>query len=947
MQIPTSTYRLQFNPAFGFKAAEAIIDYLSRLGVSHIYASPIFKPREGSAHGYDGVDPNALNRELGTPDEFNDLVGALKDRCMGWVQDIVPNHLAYDHDNALLMDVLENGPSSKFSSFFDIAWDHPDPDLNGRVLAPFLGDAPDACLKNREIRLRYDAGGFAFAYYNLTFPAAIPFYRPLLDRIAPGVKSGAGDDHPDHHRFIDILDDLESLAAGTGPATRHARVQTVKKALWALYADSKAVRSAIDDALARINGSDGHPSDLAFLGRLLDRQFFRLDHWQTACKRINYRRFFTINDLISLRQEEEAVFVHTHALIARLVDEAVVAGVRIDHVDGMADPARYLNQLRERMGDVYILVEKILDSDEPLPEDWPVQGTTGYEFTQALNGLFVLKDAEDRFTDIYTRFTGMAEGFDGIVAAGKRRILTDQMGGDLDNLVRAVEAASDRFPSPDDMTRDRFREALSELLVRFPVYRTYFTRENHGESSSPARKTDHSYFMAAAELAVLHRPGLRREIDFIRKMFLGEFAAEAPSPGAGDAALIQEAVQRFQQLTAPLMAKGFEDTALYVYNRLISLNSVGGDPSRFGIARNRFHDFIEKRAFRWPHAMNGTATHDGKRGEDIRARINVLSEIPDEWEKQLEAWHGINRDQKPELEGGGRARQAPNKNEEYLLYQTLLGAWESEDGAPSPDFLDRMKAYMVKAAREAKVNTAWLTTDESYEEALSEFVERILDPSPDNRFLESFHPFQQKIAYYGFFNTLSQTLIKIAAPGAPDFYQGTELLDLNLVDPDNRRPVDFDHRLRLLDRILAEVETAGEAPLRFISSFLETPRDGRAKLFLIARALKARNDRPTLFQNGDYLPLDVEGSLSRHIIAFARRLGGEWCMVVAPRFLTALVSETEMPLGPSVWGDTAIRLPEDRPAMWTNVLTGEEISGESRLSVGDILRHFSVGLLAG
>ena len=941
MQIPTATYRLQLTPDFGFREAGKIIPYLSRLGISHIYASPVSAARKGSLHGYDGVDPNGLNRELGAVGDFDALAAALRDHCMGWVQDIVPNHLAYDFGNRMLMDVLENGPAARYGAFFDIDWDHPDPDLRGRALAPFLGDRPDRCVENGEIRLRYDADGFALTYYDLAFPVAISLYRTLLDRFAPAVGDGLGNDHPDAHRFIDILDGLEALARETAPAARRAQVQTLKKSLRALHADNDAIRTALDDMLDRINGSDAHPSEPDFLHWLLDRQFYRLDHWRTACQRLNYRRFFTINDLISVRQEDESVFVHTHALIARLADEAVVNGVRIDHVDGMADPALYLNRLRERLGDVYILVEKILGPDEPLPEDWPVQGTTGYEFTQALNGLFIPPENEDRFTEIYTRFTGLEEGFEGIVAAGKRRILTDQMAGDLENLTRIVASAGERFPLPSEATHDRIREALEEVLARFPVYRTYI------DGQGDLRKTDRSYVTAAAELAVLHRPGLRPEIDAIRRLLLGEFPTDAPSADGADETVRLDAVRRFQQLTAPLMAKGFEDTALYVYTRLASLNSVGGDPTRFGAPRDRFHHVIGARARSWPHAMNSTSTHDGKRGEDVRARINVLSEIPDEWEKQVDAWHGINRGRKPRTGEGDDVRQVPDNNEEYLLYQTLLGAWEAEDGKPSPDFIDRMKSYAVKAAKEAKVNTAWLAPDESYEKALSEFVERILDPSPDNRFLESFHPFQRKIARYGFFNTLSQTLIKIAAPGAPDFYQGTELLDLNLVDPDNRRPVDFDHRLRLLDRILAEVETAGDAPLRSISSFLETPRDGRAKLFLIARALKARNDRPALFQDGDYLPLTVDGPRGRHIIAFARRLGGEWCLAVAPRFPTPLIRETEMPLGDAVWADTVIQLPEDRPAMWTNVLTGEEISGESRLSVGDVLRHFPVGLLAG
>jgi (1->4)-alpha-D-glucan 1-alpha-D-glucosylmutase len=940
MQIPTATYRLQLSSDFGFKAAGKIAPYLSRLGISHIYASPIFAARKGSSHGYDGVDANRLNRELGTDEDFDALSATLRDLCMGWVQDIVPNHLAYDFDNRRLMDVLENGPASRYAPFFDIDWDHPDPDLRGRVLAPFLGTPPEEAVQNGEIRFRYDADGFAFTYYDLAFPVAIPLYRELLEGMIPVVKKGLGDDHPDAHRFIDVRDGLEQLTADPGTTTRHAQVEALKKTLWGLYSGNDTIRRAVDDGVMRINGSDTHPPDPDTLHQLLSRQFYRLDHWQTACRRLNYRRFFTINDLISVCQEDESVFVHTHALIARLVDEAIVTGVRIDHVDGMADPTLYLNRLRERLGDVYLLVEKILDPDEPLPPDWPVQGTTGYEFTQALNGLFIPPENEARFSDIYTRFTGLAEGFDGIVAEGKRRILSLQMAGDLDNLVRSLKAAADPTPDLPDPAPDRLKEALAELLVRFPVYRTYIGPDG-------LRETDRSYLLSAAEQAVLHQPDLRAEIDFIRKALLGEFTPGQPAADPSAADRLRDPVRRFQQLTAPLMAKGYEDTALYVYNRLVSLNGVGGDPGRFGTPRRRFHDTIGKRALTWPHAMNSTATHDGKRGEDVRARINVLSEIPDEWEQKLAEWHGINQPRKERIGEGADAREVPDANEEYLLYQTLLGAWEAGDGVPSREFIDRMTAYAVKAAKEAKVNTSWMTPHEPYETALAAFVERILTPGDDgDGFIDRFLPFRRKIAHYGFFNSLSQTLIKIAAPGVPDFYQGTEWPDLNLVDPDNRRAVDFERRARMLDRILAETAAVSRTdPFRFLPSLLTTPQDGRAKLFLINRALKARNDRPALFQQGDYLPMTVEGPRSRHIVAFARRLGGEWALAVAPRFLTRLVAETESPLGDAVWKGTVIRLPDDRPAGWTNALTGEEISGDDALSVGDILRHFPVGLL--
>ncbi|MBW2431344.1 MAG: malto-oligosyltrehalose synthase [Deltaproteobacteria bacterium] len=930
MNIPTATYRLQFNPDFGFQNAARLISYMEDLGISHIYASPIFKARKGSPHGYDGVDPNQLDPDLGSSEEFEKLTGVLQKHGIGWLQDIVPNHMAYDYENRILRDVLENGPSSEYYHFFDITWDHPDEGMHGRLLAPFLGRRYNECLENGEIKLSYNAAGFAVIYYDLKLPLRMASYLDILGHQTERIKVRFGGEDAAFARLRDLLDNLASLSSPLDPAGHRNQVRSIKETLWDLYCSSSTIKKFVDENLRRFNGDRSGGGRYDLLDQILSRQMFRLCHWKVACEEINYRRFFDIDDLIALCQEKEAVFDHTHALLTKLVVDGIVSGLRIDHIDGLRDPTQYLRRLRHRFGDVYVVIEKILEPTERLPEFWPVQGTTGYEFSSMVNGLFIQRHNENKITEIYTCFSRQQNSFESLAVASKRKVLESQMAGELDNLAGLIKRLSARTRAGRDFTMKRLKEALAEILIRFPVYRSYIDPEI-------LRKADIRYIRSAVELSGLHRPDRRPELAFLQRLLLGEFANELAGDGSENDLLHREMTARFQQLTAPLMAKGVEDTALYAYNRLLSLNEVGDQPNRFGCRLAAFHAFIKKRAKKWPHAMSNSATHDSKRGEDVRARLNVLTEIPEEWATILKHWHGINRHKKKRPNG----REMPDTNDEYLLYQTLLGIFPLGDFETSA-LIERIRQYMIKAAREAKVHTSWLNPDEAYEAALSSFVEAILSASDENQFLKAFLPFCQNVACYGIYNSLSQSLLKITAPGVPDFYQGTELFDFNLVDPDNRRPVDFEKRKRYLAEIM---NSFSSDPLHLIRELITDRRSGRIKLFLIAQALRTRNEYAALFQDGSYVQLAAAGRYKAHVIAFSRIYKNRCSITVVPRFLTGLIKENQNPLGDRVWGDTKIIFPQKTASRWRNIFTEEILSADATFKIGDILQHFPCALL--
>jgi (1->4)-alpha-D-glucan 1-alpha-D-glucosylmutase len=919
MRVPDATYRIQFNPHFGFRDARLIIRHLKDLGISDLYASPVFEAVAGSAHGYDVCNPDRINPELGSEEDFAELCGALREAEMGLLLDIVPNHMAFDRGNRRLMDTLEN-PDSFYRNFFDIDRDHPS--LGGKLPAPFLGRHYSECLEADELSLHYNQSGITVRYYELALPTAIRSYPALLQPRPEDLASAEEDARRDYVELAALLDQID----GDGPGDLSDRAAVFKQELWSLYSRSASIRSFIDSHLCRFKGEKRTEDDRAALDEILAAQNFKLSFWKNTDSEINYRRFFLINGLIGCRVEDEAVFTDTHALALKLVRDGRVTGLRIDHVDGLYDPDRYFDRLREAAGDIYIVVEKILDTFEELPTRWPVQGTTGYDFLNHLNALFCDRSNEDAFSRIYAGIAGRVP-YEQLLREVREFILEERLSGDLDNHARRLQAAASGSRTGRDFTFRDLRRALKALLASFPVYRAYVTP---GLINDP----DRNYWATAFADAAIHHPESASELSFLRSRMLPEEEDCRDTDGARRQ--WRHFTMRLQQLTGALMAKGLEDTIFYRYNRLIALNEVGGDPARFGAPRADFHRFLANRTDRRPHALNATATHDTKRGEDARARLNVLSEIPEDWKANLRDWMQINRRKKKTVDG----RRVPGNNTEYFLYQSLIGGLPFDE-RDFPNFTDRVKEYMIKAVREAKEESDWNAPDRAYEEALTTFIDRILKPGAGNSFLQQFLRFQKKVAWYGIFNSLSQTLIKIIAPGVPDFYQGTELWDFAFVDPDNRKPVDFETRSALLRRL---VERAQADLPALLHDMLQNREDGRSKLFLIHRALKVRRANVRLFRSGSYDPLRVEGKHADHIIAFRRADGRSAAIAIAPRFLTALILEGEYPFGREVWQDTAVVLEEG--GSWKETITGADAPRKGdRIYVGDVLKSFPVGLL--
>jgi (1->4)-alpha-D-glucan 1-alpha-D-glucosylmutase len=926
MRIPAATYRIQFNAAFPFESAKKVIAYLAELGISDVYASPIFKAREGSTHGYDVVDPTQLNPELGTQENFDALVSEIKNYDMGWVQDIVPNHMAYDSQNQFLMDILENGQNSEYFDYFDIDWNHPYENLRERVLAPMLGNFYGDCLENGEIQLQYAQSGLSVNYFSLKLPVKIESYAPFITHNLGKLAKSLGRNHPDFVKLLGILYLLKNTLTEPKGKERYDQIAFVKGLLWELYTQNPEVQEFIDSNIEFFNGEKGNPETFNSLDMLLSEQFYRLSFWKVGAEELNYRRFFTVNELISVKVEEIKVFHKTHNFISQLVESGTITGLRIDHIDGLYDPSEYLQRLRNKTGDVYITVEKILEHKEDLPAYWPIEGTSGYDFLNYVNGIFCQTDSEDRFTEIYSRLTGLNTPYEQLFMDKKRLIVERNMAGDVDNLAHLLKRVSGHSRVGIDFTQHGLQRALAEILILFPVYRTYINQEG-------LRESDRFYVKEVIEKAREQVPLLLKELNYIEKLLLLE---EDDSLKAEQREVQRHFVMRLQQLTGPLMAKGIEDTLLYVYNRLLSLNEVGGNPSQFGITVADFHEFNQKQHERWPHKMNATATHDTKRGEDVRTRINVLSEIPDEWEKQVKTWIEINNPKKRRLNN----RVFPQKNDEYFFYQTLVGAFPFAESERS-HFVERVKEYVVKAVREAKVHTAWLRPDTDYEDGFVAFIEEVMKPSADNQFLQKFLPFQKRVAHYGIFNSLSQTLLKITASGVPDFYQGTELWELSLVDPDNRRPVDFEQRLAFLKEIKEKAKTE---VLKLIDELFASKEDGRIKLFLIARVLEARKQNLEVFQEGDYIPLEVDGKFKDRIVAFARSHENRVAITIVPRLLTNLVQEGEYPLG-EVWDDTQLKLPQGMPSAMKDAITSQSLTANGTVLIGEALKHFPVALL--
>jgi (1->4)-alpha-D-glucan 1-alpha-D-glucosylmutase len=920
-RIPVSTYRLQFNKDFSFKSAVDIFDYLKKLGITDIYASPIFHARKGSMHGYDVVEPAEVNPELGSDEEFENFKNSLKKNNFGWLQDIVPNHMAFSGDNLMLIDLLENGPNSRYFNFFDIDWEHHHASIRHRILAPFLGKRYKECLESGEIKLKYKESGFSINYYENILPVKIDAYAIILSYGVNGIVSLLGRENPDSIKYLGILYFLRSLPSAEEIDERYYQIKFVKEILWELYSNNEIIRTSIDNTVEALNGKPGDSSSFDNLDKLLSEQHYRLSYWKVAAEEINYRRFFNINELISLRVELEDVYKRTHSLVKKLVSSGEVTGLRIDHVDGLYNPAAYLRRLNEDFNEAYILVEKILDLNEDLPETWPVEGTTGYEYMNFVNNLFVKRDNEKKMNAVYQRFSKVTYDIEDITLQKKRLIIQARMAGEVERLAFLIESISSRDRAGIDITMHALKGALEEILTYFPVYRTYINRNDFSEQ-------DRKYIDYVIDKVNQTNPKYSNEVNYIGCILKMEFPGHINEM---QRELALDFIMKFQQLTGPLMAKGFEDTALYVYNRLISLNEVGGSPGKFGITPGEFHNYIMKRNEKWPHTMNSSSTHDTKRGEDVRARINILSEIPDEWDEKVKLWNKLNKKFKTTVKN----INAPERNDEYFLYQSIVGAFPFDE-TELDDFQNRMKEYIVKAVREAKVHTAWIKPDENYEGAFTSFVESIL--TQGSEFLNDLKPFQKKINHYGVLNSLSQTIIKLLTPGVPDIYQGSELWNLSMVDPDNRRPVDYDLR----DKMLGEIKSIKmNEKIPHLKKMLENPSNGMIKLFFTYELLKERNRNTQLYEAGSYTPLEINGKMHNNLFGFTRERNGDCTIVLTGRFFTEIFPY-ENQYDNEIWKDSSVNLPNKK---FRNILTDEIIEGSEIVRIDHILSTFPFAVL--
>ena len=931
--VPRATYRLQLHRGFGFDDAIGTIPYLARLGVSHVYCSPILRARPGSTHGYDIVAFDEINPELGGRAGFDRFSATLRAHGLGLLLDMVPNHMGVlGADNAWWMDVLENGPASRHAHYFDIDWSPANPRLAGKVLVPVLGGLYGDVLDRGEIVLRFerDAGVFALGYFDHRFPLDPRTYVAVLERAA----AYANDDETNAALAMLVsafreLPDRDALAVDL--RDRRAQEKELHKRSLQRFANVlPPFAYAIDAAVNTLNT----PEQRDALHALLEAQAYRLAYWRVAADEINYRRFFDINELAALRMEDEEVFEATHGLVLDLAAAGAIDGLRIDHPDGLRDPAQYFERLQQGYArraatpqdnpmPLYVVIEKIVAPHEKVPTTWKCHGTTGYRFANAANGLLVDTSARARIDRVWRMFAHEEPSFEEMAWRGKHAIMQGALASERTRLANELLRIAQANRRTRDYTYNMLRQALLEVTACLPVYRTYIV-----DSASPQ---DRRYIDWAIALARKRSRDIDGAVfDFLHRTLLGEAEADASETTR---AWVIAFAQRYQQFSAPVTAKGTEDTAFYRYCRLVSLNEVGGDPAVFGMMPRAFHVATAKQAQRWPHTMLATSTHDNKRSEDVRNRIDVLSEMPAAWRLMLRRWHTMNHRHKAVVD----AASAPSSTDEYLLYQTLLGTAPigAIDEAALADWRERMQAYMTKAAREAKLHTSWVNPEPEYETALQAFVDALLKRVEPNPFLDDLRRQTEAIAWFGALNSLSLTLLKCTAPGVPDIYQGTELMDFSLVDPDNRRPVDYVLRERLLHALDSAPDIATSL------------HDGRAKLWLTARLLQLRKQFAEVFRDGTYLPLRVSGAHAEHVIAYARRCSAGTLVVIAGRLFAKLLGDAgRVPTGDAVWKDTTVTLPELASGAWRDGLNGEALSvGQGSLRLDHAFSRFPGAVL--
>lgn len=968
-RAPLSTYRLQLHAGFNFADAETLLPYLQRLGIGDCYLSPVFEARPGSMHGYDVMRHDRLNPELGGDAGFARLASAVRERGMGLLLDIVPNHMGVGNDSIWWQDVLENGRASEYAEYFDIDWEPLKSDMQGKLLLPILGDQYGNELESGRIQIEIENGVGRVKYFDHVMPLA-PRSLPLI------FPEETLEDLPQNLR--DLLRDLwshvppNSTADSGLAAQRRAQLQEIQPRVRKALADPEN-QPAIAAALKEVNGRPGDPHSFDRLHAVLEEQPYRLAFWRVSAEEINYRRFFDINDLVGLRMENPAVFAATHCLIRRMLANKQITGLRVDHCDGMFNPRQYLIRLQMlhiasqccgaepsgpvgengiedtvrdavrgydwslAQGPLYVVVEKILEPREALPREWPVRGTSGYDFIHFANQVFIQQENRKRFDDLYASMIGRTPDPEEVIYRAKLQVMQNALSSEthvLTNLLSHLGSADRRAR---DFTDNLLGAVIRETIACFPVYRTYI--DDRGQYT----ERDRMYIHQAIARAKYRSPDTDTSaFDFLRDTLLlhGRSGAEI------DQRELYFAL-KFQQLTGPVMAKGVEDTAFYRFNRFISANEVGSSIGSFGIPVDTFHASNLERLENSPDAMLATSTHDTKRSEDVRNRLNVISEMARLWPAFVRRAQRLNARFKQTIEDG---RVAPSANEEYLIYQTIAGAWPWKMNSTEDrrQFIERLQQYMTKALSEAKINLSWVNPNERYVAAVHAFIAGILTPDADGterKFVAALALLLPSLKLFGAVNSLAQVVLKVASPGVPDFYQGCEMWDLSLVDPDNRRSVDFGTRTEALDMMLRKAEAEGA--LAACREVMATLDDGRMKLWTTHRALQTRAAMRAVFHRGEYVPLRAADDYAQHVIAFMRRLGEECVLAVVPRFACTLMRHrVEMPLG-EAWGDAALIVEECADMRLRNVFTDEEITvpPDGRIPLARLFADFPVALL--
>jgi len=898
--IPVSTYRFQFHSKFRLEKAKVLVDYLSALGIGDVYSSPLLAARDGSTHCYDTVDHSKLNPQITTDQDFVDFSDAIQKKGMGFLLDIVPNHIGINSNqgftNQWWLDVMENGQASLFSHYFDIDWNRTN--NPGKVLVPFFGKPIGQLLDDSELQVVYEkeSGRFQIQYYSLGVPLDVASYAAIFEHALK---------HHSDQKIHDALEAARKIPAHTETNSKQERAdqgKQLKEQIRKLMADD-STRSAIEAGLKQLNGSKEDPKSHDDLYNLIQQQAYRICHWKVAADEINYRRFFEINDLMAVRVEKKDVFEDAHRLVFQHVKDGRINALRIDHPDGLHDPARYfeclqkdIKQLLPQLGPdskFYLLVEKILEPGEKLEKKWPIDGTTGYEFMNQLNSVFVDTENRQAFEKRYREVVPDGPtNFEDLLYQCKKLILNSSMESELTTVTAHLTAIAKRHRSSFDFTSKQIKRMLEELIACFPVYRTYITQVE-GPSDN-----DRMFIKKAIDEVRHRNPSFDGQlVDYVDALL------NCREDGLSNEEVESRRVliMRIQQVTGPVMAKGLEDTAFYRYFMLASLNEVGGQPDRFGITREDFHKENVHRATNWPHSMSSSSTHDTKRSEDVRARLNVLSEIPSKFFDAVKQWQSLTAQHKTEVAGLG---QVPHPNEEYLVYQTLIGGWplalnNGKTASCDEDWKNRMTAYLTKCIKEAKLYTSWTQPNEAYEKAITGFAEKVMN---DAAFQKAFLPFQKEISEYGKMNSLSQTVLKLTSPGVPDIYQGTEMYDYSLVDPDNRRTVDYEQRKKALDNIQSKASGDQSA---LIKELRAAEDDGSLKLFTLHKLLKFRQSKTSVVQKGDYVALEVSGDRKKNVVAFSRTANGQQMIVIVGRFFTELGQSTELPVG-DAWKNTSV-----------------------------------------